>query len=520
MRLPSFALPGLLVGRQTFNFESACSSLTSKVAALPNVTVTTNAQVVSAGGSVSTSGGDPSCSFGSQSVTADICRIGLTVTTSSSSRIKMEAWLPRDWSGRFLSTGNGGLAGCIGYGDMDYASSLGFASVGANNGHDGQSGAAFQDAPEVVVDFSWRSVHTNVVVGKQITELFYGSPHTKSYYLGCSTGGRQGLKSVQDFPEDFDGVVAGAAAADFNALIAWSGHFYGISGPSGSSGFVPQQMWTGTIHQDILSQCDAIDGVRDNIIEDPSLCNYDPSHLLCTNGNSNNCLSQAQVEAVRKVYSAFNSSQGTLLYPSAVPGGESLGSLMLSGSPFTFTSDWFRYVVYNPSFDPKTLTLADYEHAIEMNPADIATWKGDLSAFQSRGGKLLTYHGGMDGLISPFNSARYYDHVSDTMDLSSSSLDDFYRFFRISGMSHCSGGDGAWQIGQGAGGSQDPSSNVLMAVVRWVEEGVAPDTILGTKYNNDNPSSGVAFSRKHCRYPLRNTFLGGDSTKADSWSCR
>ena len=178
-------------------------------------------------------------------------------------------------------------------------------------------------------------------------------------------------------------------------------------------------------------------------------------------------------------------------------------------------------MVFNSSFNPTTLTLADYELAIELNPFNIATFKGNISAFQSRNGKLLTYHGEADGLISPFNSARYYQHVSDTMNLPPSSLDDFYRFFRISGLGHCGGGDGAWNIGQGAGTSTDPDANVLTALVRWVEEGVAPETILGTKYVNDTPSAGVAFSRRHCRYPLRNTYDGvGDSTLPESWSCQ
>ncbi|ESK89049.1 feruloyl esterase b precursor [Moniliophthora roreri MCA 2997] len=520
MHLPALAISGLLAGRQTFNFEAACSSLASRISQLPNATIQTTG-LVQAGTTLSFPNTDFSCGPNTQLVSVDICRISLTVATSASSRIRMEAWLPRNWTGRFLSTGNGGLGGCIQYNDMAYTTSLGFATVGANNGHDGATGAPFLNAPEVVADFAYRSVHTNAVIGKQITELFYGIPHTKSYYLGCSTGGRQGLKSVQDFPEDFEGVVAGAPAVDWNALISWSGHFYSITGPSGSVSFIPTQTWTTTIHQDILSQCDAIDGVKDNVIEDPNLCNYDPSKLLCTGGNTNGCLTQAQVETVRKVFQPFNNSQGNLIYSRPVPGGESLATTMYGGSPFFLTSDWFRYVVYNnPSFNPATLTLADYERAIAMNPSDIATFKGDLSAFQSRNGKLLTYHGGMDGLISPFNTERYYNHVSSTMNLSSSALDSFYRFFRISGMSHCGGGDGASQIGQGAGGSLDPDANVLMAMVRWVEQGVAPDTILGTKYVNDNPTSGVLISRRHCRYPLRNTYRGGDSKQPASWSCQ
>ncbi|KAK7043043.1 hypothetical protein VNI00_008781 [Paramarasmius palmivorus] len=465
-----------------------------------------------------------SCGSNYQVVSADICRVGLNVTTSATSQIYMESWLPRNWTGRFLSTGNGGLGGCIKYNDLAYTSYLGFAAVGANNGHDGNTGEPFEDKPEVLADFAYRSIHTNVVVGKEITQLFYGFPHQKSYYFGCSTGGRQGLKSVQDFPEDFDGVVAGAPAANFNALLSWSGHFFGITGSSSSPSFISSDLWQSLIHENVISQCDGVDGVLDGIIEDPNLCEYDPSQLLCSEGQTSDCLTEEQVETVRAVYSPFLGSEGNVIYPSAQLGSESEGLRLYSGTPFAYASDWFRYVVYNASFDPTTLTLADYEHALALDPFNIATWKGDISAFQRRNGKLLSYHGQSDGLISPKITESYYERVSKSMGLPSSSLDDFYRLFMISGMGHCRGGVGAWDIGQGTSPTMadlDPGSNVLTAVVRWVEEGIAPETIMGYKYVNDTPALGVAFTRRHCRYPLKNTYDGsGDGSNPDSWECQ
>ncbi|KAG7108822.1 feruloyl esterase B-1 like protein [Verticillium longisporum] len=142
----------------------------------------------------------------------------------------METWLPLNWSGRFLSTGNGGLGGCIQYEDIQYAASLGFATVGTNNGHDGGDGSTFTQL-EVVEDYAYRALHTGVVLGKQVSRTFYGRPHTKSYYLGCSTGGRQGFKEAQSFPDDFDGIVAGAPAFSFNSLTSWSSFFYPLTGP-------------------------------------------------------------------------------------------------------------------------------------------------------------------------------------------------------------------------------------------------------------------------------------------------
>ncbi|KAJ8092145.1 hypothetical protein PM082_023969 [Marasmius tenuissimus] len=508
-----------------FDFESACSLTSLSQISFSQNTTLFQASVVPAGTQLQFPDTDPTCGPSPKVVPADICRVTLEVETSPTSRINMEAWLPRNWTGRFLSTGNGGLNGCIKYPDLVYTTSLGFAAVGANNGHNGTSGAPFDDAPEVVNDFAYRSIHTNAVVGKQITKSFYGEPHKKSYYLGCSTGGRQGLKSVEDFPEDFDGVVAGAPAANFNGLLAWSGHFLTeITGNSTQPTFIPLDLWKGLIHDSIFSQCDGIDGVKDGIIEDPNLCDYDPSVLLCQGGDSDSdCLTEDQVETVRKVFSPFLSSDGqTVLYPRAQPGLElnELG-MMVNGTLFQYTADWYRYVVYdrNTSFDPTTLTLADYEHGIALDPSNISTFKGDLTSFKARGGKLLTFHGQADGLISSRMAELYYDHAREV----SGELDDYYRFFRISGMSHCQRGPGAWQIGQGSanGTSFDPERNVLTAMVAWVEQGRAPETIEGVKYVDDDVEKGVAFSRRHCMWPLRNVYDGeGDPSHPDSWSCR
>ena len=304
--------------------------------------------------------------------------------------------------------------------------------------------------------------------------------------------------------------------------MSWSGHFFSeITGNVSQPTFIPADLWNGLIYDSIFSQCDEIDGVKDGIIEDPNLCNYDPSVLLCSSDSTSGCLTDAQVKTVRKVFSPFLSSDGhTVLYPRSQPGLEPDGLLrMVSGTIFQYTADWFRYVVYNSSFDASTVTLADYEYAIKLNPSNIATFEGDLTRFGERGGKLLTYHGQADGLISPRMAEVYYDHAREV----SGELDDYYRFFRISGMSHCQRGPGAWQIGQGGtnGTSLDPEKNVLMAMVAWVERGQAPETIEGVKYVDDDVEKGVALRRRHCRWPLQNVYdREGDPSHPDSWSCQ
>ncbi|KAJ8080048.1 hypothetical protein PM082_016875 [Marasmius tenuissimus] len=529
MLLPNavHALLSILQRPPSFDFESACSLSSLSNTQFSNKVTLYHASIVPAGFTLQFPDTDDTCQPTPQLVSTDLCRITIQVETSNDSSINMEAWLPRNWTGRFLSLGNGGLAGCIQYNNLAYTTSLGFAAVGANNGHNGTSGAAFENHPEVLADFVYRSVHTNVVIGKEITEAFYGQRHKKSYYLGCSTGGRQGIKSVEDFPEDFDGVVAGAPAINWNNLIAWAGHLYSeITKDANSSSFIPTDYWSGLIHNDIISQCDGIDGVRDGIIEDPNRCHYDPSALLCAENSTNGtCLTVTQVETVRKVYSPFLGSDGRELFPAPQPGGEADPDFLLaiSGYPSPFTSEWFKYAVYNnASYDPTTLTMEDYEYAIRLNPFDVATFEGDLDAFRQRGGKVLTYHGQADGLISPKISERYYERVQEISGSASGELDEYFRFFRIPGMEHCAGGPGAWQVGQSgvSVASLDADKNVLMAMVKWVEMGEAPETLEGVKYVGDDKEKGEAFRRRHCRYPLRSTYDGvGDASKLESWRC-
>ncbi|CAI6339403.1 unnamed protein product [Periconia digitata] len=506
----------------TESFESHCASVASTLQ-VPNATVYFS-EFVSAGTDLSLPENNATCTQPSQVVQADLCRIALYVATSERSGVNMETWLPSNWTGRFMSGGNGGLNGCVDYPALAYGSSLGFASVATNNGHNGTSGGAFYNNPEVLEDFAYRAMHTGVVTGKDVTEQFYGSAHSKSYYLGCSTGGRQGFKSAQDFPDDFDGIVAGAPAFAFANLTSWSGHFVPITGPPGSPTFLNNQLWS-VVHEDVMKQCDLLDGYADGILEDASICNYTANTLLCdANANSSSCLTQEQVNTVNQVFSPLYASDGSLVYPRMQPGSEIVASFVIyTGVPFPYTEDFFRYAIYNdPTWDANKINSTDYDNAARINPFNIQTWEGDLSAVQARGSKILHWHGQMDGIISSENSPRYYEHVSETMGLASDELDEFYRYFRVSGTGHCSGGDGASVIGQGLGSveSLDPRENILMAIVDWVENGVAPETLVGTKWINNNETAGVEYKRAHCKYPLRNKYSGqGDPNDMESWEC-
>lgn len=504
--------------------KSACSSIASTFT-YPNVTINFS-EHVTAGTNLTFDQSTPelrTCGRSSQVVPVDLCRVAFYVATSNRSGITAEAWLPSNWTGRYMSTGNGGLNGCISYEDIAYGTEFGFAAVGNNNGHNGTGGTSFYQNADVVQDFAWRSIYTETKVGKELTKAFYGEDLSKSYYLGCSTGGRQGFKMAQDHPDLFDGILAGAPALAFNNLSSWSGHFLPIIGSNTSETYLTPAKWN-LVHQDILKQCDSLDGAEDGVIEDPNLCHYKPVALQCASNatNTTNCLTAPQVKTVTEVFAPYYGENGELVYPRMQPGSESVASrLYYNGQPFPYTTDWYRYaILQDPNWDPRTLNASLVAYAASLNPFNIETWSGDLSAFQKRGGKLLTYHGLMDGIISSANSPRYYEHVATTMGLSPSELDSFYRFFRISGLGHCSGGDGAWHIGQETEGESGAERNVLQRIIDWVEKGDAPVTVTGVRYVNDTKSEGIDYERKHCKYPLRNKYVGPGSWKeADAWTC-
>ncbi|KAI0433298.1 feruloyl esterase B [Xylaria sp. FL1042] len=461
---------------------------------------------------------DPSCNRASQIVSVDLCRVALSVPTSQRSGFHYELWLPETWNGRTLATGNGGLDGCIKYEDIAYGATNGFSS-----------GAAFYQNEDVVVDFSWRVLHTSVEIGKKLTSIFYDKSVRKSYYIGCSLGGRQGIGNAEKFPKDFDGIVAGSPAVDFNSLYSWRASFFPVTGDTESPDFISSDTWKTTIHNEVLRQCDTIDGVEDGIIEDPILCHVDTQQLLCgyNNSTSTDCLSAAQVEKVQTIFDDYLWPNGTLLYPRVNPGGELLAADGLySGNAYGPSADWFKYVILGqPSWDPATYSQDDALLAIQKNPADIDTWPSSLATFQDHGGKLISYHGQQDQQITSLNSIRFWERLAKGVDYDIDKMDAFYRLFRIPGMNHCSTGPGAWTVGQGGSAAAygipfDRQHNVLAAIVDWVEKGIAPDEIIGTKFVNDIVDEGILYEHRHCKYPYRSTYSGdGDPLDINSWHC-
>ncbi|KAF9889539.1 hypothetical protein FE257_007249 [Aspergillus nanangensis] len=467
-------------------------------------------QYVPAGTCLPLYSNDSTCGYTSPIASAEVCRIFFSVSTSPRSSVDLELWLPRNWSGRFLQAGNGGIR----YDDLDYGTRNGFATAASNNGHDGKTVAPLYHNADVVDDFAWRALHTSVTTGKSLTQAFYASPPTKSYYIGCSLGGRQGIDSADRFPADFDGILAGSPAVNFNNLTSWRASFLPITGTPNSTHFVTKAQWIEIVHPEVLHQCDGIDGVDDGIITDPSLCEFRPDALLCGEGEhvGPGCLDRAQVETVRRVFYPLVDADGGVMYPAMQPGSEVMAAEGLyGGEPWLNSEEWFRYVVYNnPTWDPAQFTSDDAQVADAMNPGTIRTWPDTLSRFRQLNGKLIAYHGQQDEKITSFISVRLYEHLSRHMRLTPAEMDGFFRFFRVPGMSHCGGGPGASVFGQWGGASADgipfeKEQNLLAALVAWVEEAEAPDIVLGTRFWKDDVALGVEGEREHCRYPWRTT---------------
>ncbi|KAJ6441609.1 40S ribosomal protein S19 [Purpureocillium lavendulum] len=465
----------------------------------------TRLEYVPSGTTVQLPDNDASCNRPSQVVEANLCRVALHIPTSHRSGITFELWLPDEWpAARLVSTGNGGVDGCIKYEDLAYTTGHGFAAMGTNNGHNGTTGAPFFHNPDILEDFAHRALHTGTVAAKTLTEAFYRKAPARSYYIGCSLGGRMGIKGAEAYPQDYDGIVAGCPAVDFNHLQGQRAMFYPITGAVGSHDFIAPELWKGLIHNEVLKQCDGIDGVLDGIIEVPSQCQFKPETLLCSADQStgdSECLTESQVEQLRKIYAPYTYPDGSLIFPRMNPGNEIMAvQKLLAGRPFSYSEDWFRYVVLNdPNWDASTYDSSLARRADDLNPFDIRTYPQALPAFKARGGRMIAYHGGQDNQITSFNTERFWDHMAGA----DQRLHDWFRFFRISGMFHCNGGPGAWAFGQGGGAPAkgigfEPETNVLAAIVAWVEEDRAPWTVTGTKFRNDTVGLGVELQRRHC----------------------
>lgn len=474
-------------------FAASCESLASL--ALPDAKINL-AQVVPSGTFSPPGGGQRGGKAGAANPyrsLPEFCRVAATLTPTSDSEIKVEVWLPvAGWNRKFQAVGNGGWAGTISYSAMAEAVKLGYATASTDTGHSTSGGAFVLGHPEKLIDFGWRSEHEMTVKGKAIVLAFYGSQPRRSYWNGCSTGGRQGLKEAQKFPDDFDGIIAGAPA-NRTALGMWIAAAV-LKDPAA---FLTPAKYA-LIHKAALDACDAVDGVKDGLIENPAACKFDPKVLLCKGADGADCLTAPQVEAVRKIYSSGkNPRTGMELFPSLAPGSElGWGTLGAGPEPYNNTLDQYRYVVFqDPNWDWRTFNF-DSDIARSEKPEYVVMNATDpnLKPFFAHNGKLLIYHGWSDPNVSPFNTIKYFKSVQDTLGGASKTAGNI-RLFMEPGMGHCGGGEGPNVFDK------------IGTLDRWVEEGKAPESITASHSSEGK----VDRTRPLCPYPQVAKYKGSGS---------
>ncbi len=438
------------------------------------------------------------------------CRVAVTVEPTLDSAIKFELWMPvSGWNNKFMGIGNGGWAGSITYQSMGEPLSRGYATASTDTGHQGNAtDASFAlGHPEKIVDFGYRAVHEMTVQSKALITAFYGQAPKLSYWNGCSTGGRQGLKEAQQYTEDYDGIVAGAPVNFFTHLSAqylWIGQaVHDNQGALVPAGKLP------LIHAAVMRACDALDGVKDGVLEDPRRCDFDPKTLECQGPDGAECLTAPQADLVLRAYSpSVNPRTKQQLFPGLMRGSElnwSVGVGQVIAQPPPLATGVFKYVtLQDANWDYTKFDFdKDLARVDQIDHGTINAMDADLRKFFARGGKLLQYHGWTDPGVSPLNSINYYQSVLEAAG-GSAKVKDSYRLFMIPGMDHCGGGEG-------------PNTfDSISAIEQWVEGGRVPDVMIASHLKDGKADR----TRPLCPYPQAAVYKGSGSTDdAASFSC-
>ena len=418
------------------------------------------------------------------------CRVAGVLHPTPDSVIKFEVWMPEQgWNGRLLGTGNGGFAGSVYYDQMAAMLRRGYAVTGSDAGHEaeGEDAAFSYRHPEKVKDFGWRAVHLNALRAKEILTAYYGHPQQKAYFDACSDGGREALMEAQRFPEDYDGILAGAPANDWTHLFS-SGVDVVQTTLRNPAGYISSYKLPAITHA-ALAACDAQDGLKDGIVGDPQSCRFDPGVLLCKDGDDLQCLTAPQVTTLKKLYSGGVDSHGKSIFPGFTPGDEVgswkywiLGSGPGSGGGSSYTQNYFRYLVTgDANWSVMTANVDESQKAaVKTTSEALDSTDPDLSRFAARGGKLIVYHGWSDPAISPYNAIRYWQSVQDTM--GSEKANGIMQLYMAPGMEHCLGGPGPNSFGQlSVAPAAGPGTGALDLLQLWVEKDQKPEFILAAK---------------------------------------
>lgn len=436
------------------------------------------------------------------------CRVALTLAPSSDSSIRVEVWMPTaTWSGRFRGLGGGGYTGSINYGALGNALRAGYATAHTDMGTApaaGGNGTALVGHPEKWLDFGSRSTHLMTVSGKILVQALYGQPPNYSYFTGCSTGGHQGLEEAQLFPNDYDGILAGAPGHNRTHLHMTFVNNYKV--PHTAPGSVIPASKLTMLNQAVLNACVGKDGglATDTFLTDPRKCGFDPVSLLCAAGDAPTCLTASEVYTAKAFYDGLrNPRTGALIYPGWPLSSEiGWGGLQGTTSPaFPGILNW----ALGANYDPLTIDWDTDTATIDATLAPTVNFMStDLARFRAHDGKLILYHGFQDSIVVARDTITYYDRIRDEQGFSPEQLQSFARLFMVPGMGHCSGGPG-------------PNTfDALSSLINWVENGQAPESIVATR----SQGGVVVMSRPLCAYPRQARYVGsGPTTDAGSFAC-
>jgi feruloyl esterase len=370
----------------------------------------------------------------------------------------------------------------------------GYATSSTDTGHVGGSASFGMGHPEKVIDFAYRSEHEMTVTAKVIINRFYGSAPKFSYWNGCSAGGRQAMKEAQMFPGDYDGIIAGSPGLDWSGRTAQAVRIaHALQKEEARLTPAKAQL----LHGAVMNACDGLDGVKDGLIENPLKCTFDPGVLACKGGDDPGCLTPAQVDTVRLIYSPLVGARTKREIPGLARGSE-LGWTELGWSAGARATglDHFRYLIFaDPQWDLQKFNAAtDVARLTEGVSGAIDALDPNLKPFFDRGGKLLQYHGWSDPQITPLAVTTYFDRVAAALG-GASSVHASYRLFMAPGMGHCGGGAGPNDFDQ------------LAALEQWVEQGKAPDAIVASH----STGGKVDRTRPLCPYPQVASYKGSGS---------